>query len=639
MPQPNLPAAVADHPLVAELSKQLNPLLTAMLVERALAHVGSPEAIAAAVLDETPEQELAVAQAAEQHLAATVVSDMQADPTAWAEAVVARLEFTAPALAQVYEQVKARVLQQMVEQALRDLSTALTDGEGPAVPQVEAVDATRPANPDGEEAEEQADAGSEATDAAVNDAQAAHEAAEPEGVEETPPGEDDPSEALPAPLAAVAPEEESPEEEAPKEAAVQTAYLGPEQPAAEASTDDFFSLEDLEEFVGGELASSAADTPSAPEAEAVEETPAVAPDATAFSEEDVAEAVHEAIAAEAEDEAATAAIDEHASGEPLAAPQADEQPQDDPSLAPEDSADTHDETEAVASDEAEAPSATPLTKVDVPADQPVYPERYVYAISIDEQDLLSLIELPNPVIEDGQYEIVRQGDLSAIVSTVPADVFSPDVLRAKFSDVDWMTHYVGRHEAVVAAVADKMPTMPLRFATVLPDRAAVQDVLREHEAEWKARVRSLHQTATFQVRLVPDDEQVRALVVDQSERVLFFATELEGATSEGAADLRQRMLASIDEEIAQRTQATAQRLAEVLEQHAVVSRGLPTGEGVAWHQAYLVGQTDLSLFTDEVDALQREYDGTGFSIVAQGPQWPYAFVPSVARPAVVSQAA
>ena len=54
-----------------------------------------------------------------------------------------------------------------------------------------------------------------------------------------------------------------------------------------------------------------------------------------------------------------------------------------------------------------------------------------------------------------------------------------------------MTHYVGRHEAVVAAVAEKMPTMPLRFATVLPDREAVQAVLREHEAEWKARVRSL----------------------------------------------------------------------------------------------------------------------------------------------------
>jgi len=181
--------------------------------------------------------------------------------------------------------------------------------------------------------------------------------------------------------------------------------------------------------------------------------------------------------------------------------------------------------------------------------------------------------------------------------------------------------------------------MPVGFASGRPDGGALQEWVREHEAEWKGRVRSLNQTATVQVRLMRDDEQVRTLVVDQSERVVFFASELEGAAGEGAADLRQRMLEVIDEEIAQRTSATAQRLAEVLEQHAVVSRGLPTGDGVAWHQAYLVGQTDLSLFADEVETLQREYEGTGFSIVPQGPQWPYAFVPSVARPSAVSQAA
>ncbi|GAB5520236.1 MAG: hypothetical protein RhofKO_24870 [Rhodothermales bacterium] len=614
MAQPNLPASVADHPLVAELSKQLNPLLKSMLVERALNHVGTPEAVAEAVLNEAPEQVLAVAQAAEQNLATTIIDDMQADPNAWAAAVVARLDFEAPALQSVYEQVKARVLQQMVEQALHDLSTALADGEMPAVATV----------PDESTHEVLADTVAE-------EAPAPAEAIEALALDEA--GDEAEAEELPTPEAQadISDDVSTAEalDEGPSDAEdrpVQTAYLGPEQPTdepqAEAPIDDFFNLDDLEAFVEPESESATSDElVGAAADEVVEADPSSAPAELAFSEEAVADAVQDAIAAEADVENVADAIEAQPEAEPVA------------------DADVSSDEARESKDEAPQAHTSPLTKVDVPADQPAYAERYVYALSIDEHDLLSLIELPDPVIEDGQYEIIRQGDLSAIVSTVPADAFGPEVLRTKFSDAEWMTHYVGRHEAVVAAVAEKMPTMPLRFATVLPNREAVQTVLREHEAEWKARVRSLHQTATFQVRLVRDDEQVRILVVDQSERVLFYASELEGATGKGAADLRQRMLESINEEIEQRTQVTAQRLAEVLEQHAVVSRGLPAGEGVCWHHAYLVGQTDLSLFTDEVEALQGEYSGTGFSIVAQGPQWPYAFVPSVARPAAMSQAA
>ncbi|MEM1093290.1 MAG: GvpL/GvpF family gas vesicle protein [Bacteroidota bacterium] len=627
MPQPNLPAAVADHPLVAELSKQLNPLLTSMLVVRALDHVGAPKDVAAQVLDEAPEQVLAVAQAAEQSLAATVIADMQEQPAAWAEAVVARLDFGAPALRQVYEQVKARVLQQMVEQALQDLSTALTHDEAPTAQELGPVAHAEVAEPQPAEVPEQVETVADVETIEIPETTDAD--AEPTAFEEPTPTESEAAETLPEQVSEHAQEEADLETAPPAEVAVQTAYLGPQPPAAEAPTDDFFSLDDLEDVTEAEHTEPHdEDAVEAAGGSEAADAPAKVPEPATFSEEDVAEAVHEAIAAEVEDEALATALDE----------QTDDEAEVNASSAPE-ATDTHDEAEAPSADAAELRDAPGLTKVDVPAHQPIYPERYMYAISIDEQDLLSLIELPEPVIEDGQYEIIRQGDLSAIVSTVPADVFSPDALRTKLSDAEWMTHYVGRHEAVVAAVAEKMPTMPLRFATVLPDRDAVQDVLREHEAEWKARVRSLHQTATFQVRLVRDDEHVRTLVVEQSERVVFFATELEGATGEGAADLRQRMLGAIEEEMAQRTGTTAQRLAEVLEQHAVVSRGLPTGDGVAWHQAYLVGQTDLSLFTNEVETLQREYEGTGFTVVAQGPQWPYAFVPSVARPAAVSQAA
>ena len=78
---------------------------------------------------------------------------------------------------------------------------------------------------------------------------------------------------------------------------------------------------------------------------------------------------------------------------------------------------------------------------------------------------------PRPVPVDG--------DLWAIVSTVPEDVYGETSVAARLSDVDWLSACGGAHHAVIARAGRRRSVVPFRLLTLFRSQArAVEEVRR-----------------------------------------------------------------------------------------------------------------------------------------------------------------
>jgi hypothetical protein len=81
-------------------------------------------------------------------------------------------------------------------------------------------------------------------------------------------------------------------------------------------------------------------------------------------------------------------------------------------------------------------------------------------------------------VHGGPVRALADGDLVAIVETVPVDEFAEDALQRRLADLAQLEWLARAHHGVVQAVGARAPTAPMRLATVCRDDAAVRHVLR-----------------------------------------------------------------------------------------------------------------------------------------------------------------
>src|SRR5437763_9834118 len=76
-----------------------------------------------------------------------------------------------------------------------------------------------------------------------------------------------------------------------------------------------------------------------------------------------------------------------------------------------------------------------------------------------------------------QVRGIERDGLIAAGGTVGLDQFGAEPLRRHFEDLDWLAATAQAHEAVVAALAQTSPAVPLRLATVYLDDERVRQML------------------------------------------------------------------------------------------------------------------------------------------------------------------
>ena len=242
--------------------------------------------------------------------------------------------------------------------------------------------------------------------------------------------------------------------------------------------------------------------------------------------------------------------------------------------------------------------------------------RYLYAVcrGLDPAALTGLTAL-----DDEPLEVVAYQALQAVVSSVPMAAFGEDELRRNLEDIDWLEDVARRHDAVVRALAGRVPTAPMRLATICYDDDAVRARLRAWHVDLNHVLDRIEGCAEWSVKV---------LTMPAAP-----AAEPVAAGSVSGADYLHRKKAEAQARAAQDDSAAevAGRIHDELARLAKASRRLPAQDPrLSGHQgvmvlnaAYLVPDEAGEEFADLV--LRLSTAEPAVVVDGRGPWPPYSF--------------
>ncbi|MFJ5797954.1 GvpL/GvpF family gas vesicle protein [Streptomyces decoyicus] len=287
---------------------------------------------------------------------------------------------------------------------------------------------------------------------------------------------------------------------------------------------------------------------------------------------------------------------------------------------------------------AEETAASPRTLAH-PADQP--PEQqgsdhsrisYVYVIGRTGTALkASASQLTG--LRDGPLRTVTSGRLTALVSSVPADAFSAEGMKAQLEDLTQLEAVARTHHAVVEAACAGAMVLPMRLATVYLDDARVRSMLDERGTEFDALLSRLEGHAEVGVKVYADARAAVAAATGASgSPAPDSPAPAASAVSPGRAYLQQRRAqrrthrdayraaGAVAADVRVRVADLARDMVAHRPQQGELASG--TGENVA-NEAYLVPTDRIGEFHR---ALKGLADGVpGVRVEITGPWAPYSF--------------
>ncbi|MFI1302003.1 GvpL/GvpF family gas vesicle protein [Streptomyces sioyaensis] len=125
---------------------------------------------------------------------------------------------------------------------------------------------------------------------------------------------------------------------------------------------------------------------------------------------------------------------------------------------------------------------SPTARPDTPTD-PGTTVSYVYALS----RAGTALDTGAPQLtglDNGPLRTVTCGELSALVSSVPADAYGEEGMRARLEDLSELAAVARTHHAVIEAAHATTTVLPIRLATVYLDDARVRSMLHERRADF-----------------------------------------------------------------------------------------------------------------------------------------------------------
>ena len=258
---------------------------------------------------------------------------------------------------------------------------------------------------------------------------------------------------------------------------------------------------------------------------------------------------------------------------------------------------------------------------------------YVYGVfpshsEVDES------HLPNAGIDpDFPLFVYASGHLSAVASAVDVAMFGAEALMENLQDEQWSEAVHLMHDGLVESCQSIPGFLALPFGSVYGSLEQVQHLLelaRNTDAVGRTEGRS-----EWTVRIYRNRERLHQRIMEQSETVQAIMAEIKSKPKGEAAAIKKRMVATIQDEIAQLTDRCTSEVHEQLLTYADDARlGTPDrntdedkGEGI-FDAAYLVHETREFDFHTDLEALYRDYEDLGFQIDVVGPVPPVLEVPT-----------
>ena len=223
--------------------------------------------------------------------------------------------------------------------------------------------------------------------------------------------------------------------------------------------------------------------------------------------------------------------------------------------------------------------------------------------------------------DDGELGLVTEGRLAAVVSDVAAD-------RALGSRRDLMAH-----EAVLNAIAQETPVLPMRFGAVVTDDDAVADeLLAPHQDYFVKALEQLKGHLEFRLRGDYDQDAVLTRILEADPRIQQMREKIEGVDEDASYYDRIRLGEAISQAMDQLRADDAQACVDALAKFAVATEVKEAGgENGAVHLAFLVRTDHRSDFERAVDDLGDAWSGR-VELRLIGPTAAFDFLPEFDAP-------
>lgn len=212
-------------------------------------------------------------------------------------------------------------------------------------------------------------------------------------------------------------------------------------------------------------------------------------------------------------------------------------------------------------------------------------------------------------------DIIREGDVAALVSTVPVDhaLGRPEDLQA--------------HAQLLDGTAGVAPVLPLRFGAVMTDEESVaEELLRSHHDEFAKALEALDGIAEYIIKGRYDEQGFLSELLSENQQAQQLRDDIQSKGNDASRDSQIALGELIANVIEQKRQADTKTVADELDGVAQqVNPREPTHEWDAVHIALLAEVARQSDLEEVVERLNEDW-GDLVTLRLLGPLAAYDFV-------------
>lgn len=237
-------------------------------------------------------------------------------------------------------------------------------------------------------------------------------------------------------------------------------------------------------------------------------------------------------------------------------------------------------------------------------------------------------------IDGGHVNVIPNGDVSALATSVGADDYSPEKVESLTADVDWVSQRAMAHDRVLTWASDNVPVIPFPMWTLFRDAKAVQAMLSKRRSELRRTFERIADGREFIVRVYVQPGLLRERLGDHTTEIATLEADAAKATP-GQKYLLERKIETLrrdaGRDVASKAAAEihdtlrAESIESVREQP--VNSGAPREQGRAiLNASFLVKPPRVVKFQEALTAMVTKYEPSGFKFDFTGPWPPYHFV-------------
>ena len=258
---------------------------------------------------------------------------------------------------------------------------------------------------------------------------------------------------------------------------------------------------------------------------------------------------------------------------------------------------------------------------------------YVYGVARIADDAPPAALPDEGIVDRAPVALLRDGDLAAIVSPVPAARFNHDALETALQDDAWMRARILAHHTVLDTLARELTLIAFKFCTVYAHRDDVSDMLSRNRADLRDALSRIDGTNEWGVKLFCDVGRLRALIAKRAPAPVALRTEMQTASAGARFFARKRLQKAVDQHLQGEMDAQAgaihRRLGAIARDVALGrARRSATNAGgrtMVLNASYLLDRAREPAFRAVFDELRTQCAADGFAFELTGPWPPYSF--------------